>query len=437
MSVFPINLNNPPQFDGPLPDAVDVAIVGGGIIGVMTAWELARRGLRVLVCEKGRVAAEQSSRNWGWIRQQGRDYAELPVMMESLRIWQGLHHKLRERIGFRQSGITYLARNAAKLREYENWLEGARAYGVDTRMLSASETQAMLPNAAGWVGAMTTPSDAMAEPFLSVPALARAAAENGVLIRENCAVRALEITGGRLQGVITEKGDVRCERVVVAAGAWSSLFLASHGIRIPQLSVLSSVMQTEPVAEFYDAAAGDGRFAFRRRKDGGYTLTPWEAHDFFIGPDAFRNLFAYLPTLRQEFASIRFRLASPRTYPDAWQTARHWRSEEVSPFEECRILDPKPNRKALERVLTLFAGAFPRIGRPKIRQSWAGMIDTMPDVLPVIDQTRIGGLTVATGMSGHGFGIGPGVGRVVADLAEGKKPAHALEAFALKRFGPK
>ncbi|MFC5386208.1 NAD(P)/FAD-dependent oxidoreductase [Aquamicrobium segne] len=414
---------------------VDVTIIGGGIIGVMTAWELARRGRKVLICEKGRVAAEQSSRNWGWIRQQDRDYAELPIMMESLQIWNGLNSKLREEIGFRQRGITYLARNAEKLRAYETWLDGARAYGVDTRMLSMRETQAMLPNAAGgWVGAMTTPSDAMAEPFLAVPALARAASQDGVMIRENCAARALEITNGRLQGVITEKGHVKCDRVVVAAGAWSSLFLKPHNIQLPQLSVLSSVMQTEPVAEFFNAAAGDGRFAFRHRADGGYTLSPWEEHDFFIGPDAFRNFFAYLPTLRQEFSSTHFRLAAPQNYPDAWQTPRRWHADEKTPFENCRILNPKPSRKTLERVLALFSKAFPKIGRPKIQNSWGGMIDTMPDILPVVDHAHISGLTIATGMSGHGFGIGPGMGKVTADLVEEQKPAHALEAFALKRF---
>lgn len=435
MSMFPINLSNPPQFDGPLPEAVDVTIIGGGIIGVMTAWELARRGQKVLLCEKGRVAGEQSSRNWGWVRQQGRDYAELPIMMESLHIWKSLDSRLREQIGFRQAGITYLTPNAAKLRQHESWLGGARAYGVDTRLLSAREVQAMLPNAAGWLGGITTPSDAMAEPFLAVPALARAACEDGVMIREACAVRTLEITGGQLQGVITEKGKVKCDRVVVAAGAWSSLFLAAHGIRVPQLSVRSSVMRTEPMAEFSSGAAGDSRFSFRRRADGGYTITPWDIHDFFIGPEAFRNFFAYLPMLWQEFTSTRFRLAAPRMYPDSWKTLRHWQPDEKTPFEQCRILDPKPNQKALERALTQFAKAFPQIGRPKIRQSWAGMIDTMPDVLPIVDHTRINGLTVATGMSGHGFGIGPGMGRVVANLVDGRKPAHAMEAFALTRFG--
>src|SRR5690606_34554047 len=133
-----------------LPESVDATIIGGGIIGVMTAWELAKRGVKVLICEKGRIAGEQSSRNWGWVRQQGREYAELPIMMETIPIWKSLSDRLRERIGFRQAGITYLARNEASLAEFEQWLEGAREFGVDTRMLSQRETRSLVPDSTAW-----------------------------------------------------------------------------------------------------------------------------------------------------------------------------------------------------------------------------------------------------------------------------------------------
>ncbi|HWT63150.1 MAG TPA: FAD-binding oxidoreductase [Ochrobactrum sp.] len=434
MSEFPINMNNPAQFDGPLPEAVDVTIIGGGIIGVMTAWELQKRGLKVLLCEKGRIAGEQSSRNWGWIRQQGRDYAELPIMMNAIQLWKGLNEKILEKIGFRQNGITYLARHEAKLEEFGQWLEGARAYGIDTRMLSQREAGAMFPHSTGWRGGMTTPSDAMAEPFLTVPTIAQAVAGDGVLVRENCAVRALDVTGNQVQSVVTERGYVRCERVLVAAGAWSALFLKRHDIRIPQLSVVSSVMQTEPINSLPDAAAGDDRIAFRRRADGGYTLTPWSTHDFFIGPDAFRNFSAYIPQLREDFTSTRFKLAAPRNYPDAWRTVRRWSQNDETPFERCRILDPKPNQKELDRVVKQFTKTFPKIDRPRILRSWAGMIDTMPDALPVVDHSPIGGVTLATGMSGHGFGIGPGMASVIADLIELRQPAYSIDNFALGRF---
>lgn len=434
MSYFPISLHSPVAFGGPLPKAVDVAVVGGGIVGVMTAWELSKRGLSVLLCEKGRVAGEQSSRNWGWIRQQGRDYAELPIMMDSIGIWRCLDDKLKSAIGFRQAGITYLARNNDKLAALEGWLTGARQHGVDTQMLSRSEIQTMLPNSAGWVGGMTTPSDAIAEPFDAVPALARAAVEAGVIIREHCAVRSLDIVAGQVQGVITEAGFVSCSRVVVAGGVWSSLFLAAHGVPIPQLGVVSSVISTEPMEAFFPAAATDDRFAISRRADGGYTVTPWSTHSFFIGPDAFRHLTAYIRQLRDDFTSTRFHLVAPKHYPDAWSTPRRWEPDETSPFERCRILDPAPDERELARVLGFFADAFPSLGKPRIKGAWAGMIDTMPDLLPVVDRAPIGGVTVATGMSGHGFGIAPGMAVAIADLVQERQPTHNLSSFSINRF---
>ena len=99
------------------------------------------------------------------------------------------------------------------------------------------------------------------------------------------------------------------------------------------------------------------------------------------------------------------------------------------------MLDPAPNRKRLAAVQNDFARAFPGIGRPEIRQAWGGMIDTMPDMVPVVDRVAaVPGLVVATGMSGHGFGIGPGMGRVVADLVMGRAVGHDLSRFRLSRF---
>jgi len=340
MSTFPISMANPAMFVGTLPIAADVVVIGGGIIGVLTAWELGKRGLSVVLCEKGRIAGEQSSRNWGWIRQQGRDYAELPIMVDAIPLWTALPDKLKDAIGFRQRGITYLARNKDKLGEHEQWLEGARAFGVDTHMLSRRETETMFPDANCWIGGITTPSDAMAEPFVAVPLLAKAAEESGVIIRENCAVRSMDIVAGNIRGVYTEYGKIKCERIVLAAGSWSSLFLASHGMHIPQLSVTSPVLQTAPMPAFFEGAATDDRIAFRHRADGGYTLAPWSKHDFSIGPDAFRNFFSYLPQLRNDFTSTRFKLAAPKNYPDAWFTERNWKPDQVRHLRSVGYLIP-------------------------------------------------------------------------------------------------
>lgn len=433
---FPISEASPVRFAAPLPGRVDVAIVGGGVIGVMTAWFLRQKGLSVLVLEKGRIAGEQSSRNWGWVRQQGRDPGELPIMVESLAIWKRLAEEMGESLGFRQTGVLYLAKTEREMAGFEAWTEHSRAHQLDTRLLTGAETLAMLKGAvAPWKGALYTASDARAEPWTAVPALAARAEEAGVLIREGCAVRALDLAAGRVAGVVTEAGRVACDQVVVAAGAWSRLFLGRHGIRIPQLSVLASVAATEPMPEIFPGNAADDDFAFRRRADGGYSIAPGGSeHDFFIGPDAFRSFGAYLPILKKDFSTAGFRLRAPKGFPDAWGTPRRWAEDVASPFEATRILNPAPNLKTLGKVQDAFARAFPALGRPKLKAAWGGMIDTLPDVVPIVDHGPIPGLTIATGMSGHGFGIGPGMGRVVADLVTGGHVGHDLSRFRFKRF---
>jgi glycine/D-amino acid oxidase-like deaminating enzyme len=425
----------PIRFPGPPPAQADVVVLGGGIIGVMTAWFLAQAGSRVVLCEKGRVAGEQSSRNWGWIRQTGRDPAELPVVIEALRIWETLAQQFGDALGFRRTGVMYLARTEAEMQGFADWLPHAGALGVDTRLMTRAEAAAHLPGAtAPWVGAMHTPSDAKAEPWAAVPLLAAGAVALGAIIVENCAVRALDIAAGRVAGVVTELGRIACTSVVVAGGAWSSLFLRSAGVAIPQLSVRASVAATEPIARGPEVAGVDDTFAFRRRADGGYTLAPGGAHDFYLGPDAFRHIRPYWPVFIKDFRSTRLRAMAPSGFPDAWGTPRKWDADRESPFEAMRILNPAPNMGLLGQVQDAFARAFPALGRPRLRATWAGMIDTMPDVVPVVDHAPIPGLTIATGMCGHGFGIGPAFGRVVADMVMGRATGHDMSRFRLSRF---
>ena len=435
MTGFPIHSATPIRHAGPLPERADVVVLGGGVIGVMTAWHLAERGLKVVVCEKGRVAGEQSSRNWGWIRQQGRDFAELPIMMESRRLWQEMAAEMPG-MGFQSHGVMYLARSHEEMFGFEQWMMTARGMGLDVRLQSTAQVYARYDSATvQWVGGLFTESDAHAEPWVAVPLLAEGAVRRGAVIVEDCAVRLLDIAAGRVAGVVTEKGRIACDQVVVAGGAWSSLFLRAHGVKIPQLSVLASVAQTEPMPEVFKGCLADDRMGLRRRADGGYSIAPGGSHDYFIGPDAFRNVGAYLPVLKRDFKSTRFHPRAPQTFPDAWSTPRRWSGDEVSPFERCRILNPAPNMAYLARVQADFATAFPTLGPIRIRSAWGGMIDSIPDVVPVVDRVAaVPGLVIATGMCGHGYGIGPGMGRVVADLVAGNPIVHDLSRFRLSRF---
>src|SRR5271169_594004 len=170
----------PVRSDQALPARADVVIIGGGIIGASAALFLADKGVSVALCEKGHIAGEQSSRNWGWCRKMGRDPRELPLIIESLRLWQGMNQRVEAETGFRQCGIMYLAENPAELAQLEGWLDHARQYQLDTRLLTRAEARELMPGLTGdWAGALYTASDGKAEPQRGAPAIAEAARLRG------------------------------------------------------------------------------------------------------------------------------------------------------------------------------------------------------------------------------------------------------------------
>jgi glycine/D-amino acid oxidase-like deaminating enzyme len=426
--------SSPVTFQDPLPTTVDVVVMGAGVIGISTAWFLRDAGVSVFVCEKGRVAGEQSSRNWGWIRQQGRDAAEVPIAVDSVNLWEQLSRELDEDIGFARSGVLYTARTDRELARFERWISIAERYQLDTRMLTAAEVDTLVDdNPNQWKGGMFTPSDARAEPFVAVPALARALRKRGGLIRECCAVRTLDVEAGRVSGVVTEHGRVRANTVVCAAGAWSTRFLGNLGVNLPQLTARATVARTAPCPTIYEGGATLGEVAIRRRRDGGYTVAAGSRNEHFAGRDTLRYFSDFLPAFRASTRWLDLRFGGDllaRLFP-----TRRWTGDDVTPFERVRVLNPEPSRDALRQMRDGLRKRVPKLADLPFEESWAGMIDVMPDVVPVMDRVaQYPGLYLATGFSGHGFGIGPGAGKVMAEMVMGKAPRHDLHRFRMARF---
>lgn len=420
--------------DTELPRRTEVVVIGGGIIGVCAALFLAQRGIPVVLCEKGQVGAEQSGRNWGWCRVMGRDPREIPLGIESLRLWRGMNELTGAETGFRQAGVAYLADTPRQEADNEAWMEHARQYQLDTKLLGPDEVERLLPGAGRrFAGALHTPSDGRAEPQRAAPAIAAAARRAGAIILTGCAVRTIDVGGGRVAGVVTERGRIACNQVVLAGGAWSRLFLGNLGINFPQLKLLGSVLRTKPLKGAPEVAAGGADFAFRKRLDGGYTVARRGASIADLVPDSFRLLPAFLPALRKQHNELRFRVG--RRFIEEARLARQWTAEEETPFEQVRVLDPEPSRPILDEGLAALGRAFPAFKEAQVEQRWAGLIDATPDAVPVISPVdSLPGLVLASGFSGHGFGTGPGAGRLVADLVAGSPPVVDPAPFRFSRF---
>lgn len=425
---------DPVVSDTTLPARADVVVIGAGIIGISSALFLAERGLEIVVIEKGYVACEQSSRNWGWCRQARRDDREFDLIRHSLGLWRGMNVRVGVDTGFRTAGIVFAARDERTEAKYSNWVTRAADSGITAVIARGAELTRLLPGDAGLPrAALYCASDGRAEPQYAVSAIANAARRFGACILTSCAARGIETAAGRVVSVVTERGAIKCETAIVAAGAWSRRILKDVGISLPQLKVRASVARTSPLEGGPECAFWDEAFAFRKRDDGGYTIANGHMNAVPIVPDSFRFLGDFTSLLRLDWKSVRLKL--DQRFLVETQEAKTVPWDLPSPYEKTRILDPAPDLHYLDAAMVALRRRYPVFERTRIVQSWAGFIDATPDTVPVISPVEgISGLIVATGFSGHGFGIGPGAGHLVADMASGAKPIVEPREFRLSRY---
>ena len=193
-------------------------------------------------------------------------------------------------------------------------------------------------------------------------------------------------------------------------------------------------MRTEPLEGAPETATLMGDFAFRKRLDGGYTIANGLNTLDDLVPDSFRLLADFLPALRLEYRSLHFRLGRP--------LPREWRTPTTLAARRALALRAGPRPRSGARTLVQRAAAraslghvFPAFAKARVAQQWAGLIDVTPDAVPVISPVdSLPGFFIATGFSGHGFGIGPGAGRLVADLVTGSDPIVDPTPFRFSRF---
>ena len=364
---------------------VDVVIVGGGIVGVSTAYAVARTGTRsVAVLERRTFGWEASGRNAGGVRQQGRDLREIPLAMLAVSVWAGWNEELQGPTYYRRSGNIYIATTRDEMRQLVETAEAERRIGLETEILSQVQLTEKVPALSDLcVGGKYCRTDGIAEPEAVMPTLASAAGRLGVRLYPSTEVLDLTAEDGRITEVVTERIVFHPRTTVIAAGPWTPTLLMRIGVPVPLQPVRAEIVQTAPLPPLFEE----------------FLIV--EGHSFYARP----------------------------TYDGRINIGPHSRQ---GPSDLSGVLLSEAEMTQFRRRVS---EVIPALGDAPIERRWHGLLDVTPDEIPILGPvTGVRNCFIAAGFSGHGFCLGPGVGRLLAEWIVEGKPSLDLSAFSLERF---
>ena len=427
---------NPVASDTDLPESADVVVIGGGISGVSTALSLAERGISVILFEKGEIAGEASGRNHGQLALKFQDPGNLPLILHSLERWQQLNAITGEDTGYRNIPLYDFTNNERDVEALQAWESSADGLLAEkSQILTGAAVHSSLPGlAADYRYATWLPGEAVAEPQMAAPAIALGARKLGAKIFTRCAVRGVELSAGRVSSVVTERGTVKTQAVVVASGVWTPTLLGSMDITLPIFPGYASLLSLAPVdgGPRIAVALGKSGVNLRPQADGGYVVGATTGVAPIL-PSAFPYAPQLLDQLRHQ-SGTRVRLSVSNFWREL-TTPRKWPLDRPSPFEEIRIYQPETQNETLDQVMRDLRAELPVFENAIERERWSGALTGTLDgraVISAVENTP--GLYIGAGYT-WGFLKGPAVGDVLADLVMGETPKIPIEGYSLSRFG--
>lgn len=362
----------------------NVIVIGGGIMGSSIAYRIAEKKHSVILLEKGRVGEEASGRNGGGVRQQDRHPAEIPLALEAIEIWARMKDELDWDVGYRRGGNLHYAHSQEKLDLLQERFERETKLGLKVEMLTPEDARRLTPALSEDIellGAKYCPSDGSANPLLATKAIVRTARQKGVRIHEHTPVVRFNAERDKVTAALTATDVYEGDVFVNAAGPWAKGLCNRIGLDVPITVQGESKIITETLPSMIEQFVQSDKFYFRQALEGNFhvagelTKRPIDVFEKSVDFQTFVDVSKWLPTF------------------------------------------------------------FPFLRHVNIIRCFTGLIHYTPDRLPILDRAPgFENLFFAAGFSGHGFCLGPVVGRLMAEWIVDGKSTMDLSAFRWNRF---
>lgn len=372
-----------------LPERAQHVILGSGVVGLGTAYHLAKRGVTdVCVLDRGYVLSGASGRNGGGVRAQWTTKENIELARRSVGMFQRLPSELGIQIWFRQGGYLLLAFDDKTAEGLERAVAFQNQHGIPTRLLTEAEALEIVPelHTRGLVQASYGPTDGVLFPWPVVWGYYQKCREMGVTVVHHTNVQGFDVAGNgsrRIAAVKTDRGTVRVQgQVVNATGAWSKGVAALAGVELPNSPVKHEILSTEPLKPFLKPMVVD-----------------------------LRNGLYLSQVMRGEVVTG---IGEPDTRPGE---------------------DQSSSLGFLKHIARALVEVMPAMRHVKVVRQWAGMYDMTPDHVPILGPTPgFDNFVQANGFSGHGFMISPMVATLLAQLLRGEATSIDLAPFSLERY---
>lgn len=363
----------------------NVVIIGGGVMGLALAYNLALLGeTDVVVLEQGYLCAGASGRNGGGVRMQWGTPTLVTLAQRSIELMKRFARDLGINVWLRQGGYLFLAKSNAIAGRLEQSAKLHRSFGVPTEILTPDAARDLVPELSmkGVQAAAWNKLDGVIFPWPFLWGYSQACIKRGLSVETFTQVTGLEHAAGRITRVMTDRGSIACDRVVIAAGSWSPRIAAMANVQLPNEPHRHEICSTEP-------------------------LKP------FLGP-----LVSVLDSGLYFSQSMRGEIVGGMGDP-----------------REPAGMNLGSTMRFLARYSQALTEQLPTLGHLKILRQWSGPYDVTPDNSPILGPTPgLSNLLQMSGFVGHGFMMAPAVAERMARWMTSGQSDELFERFALSRF---